>query len=112
MIDHRLGQIAEDGSLKLPQRLFPMLIANAQSGKPIARMAAVVRSWLALMATMPSRDSANAWFAEWAKAGADTTVAAASAKVPAQVNRRSLSGFRPRDDRATRPRRPTPAGPG
>jgi fructuronate reductase len=75
MIDHRLAQIAEDGSLKLPQRLFPMLIANAQSGKPIARMAALVRSWLALMATTPSRDPANAWFAEWAKAGADFGVA-------------------------------------
>ena len=75
MIDHRLAQIAEDGSLKLPQRLFPMLVANARSGQPIARMAAVVRSWLTLMATTPSRDPANAWFAEWAKAGADFNVA-------------------------------------
>ncbi len=71
MIDHRLGQIAEDGSLKLPQRLFPMLTANAASGKPIARMAGIVRAWLTLMATAPSRDPANAWFAEWAKNGAD-----------------------------------------
>jgi fructuronate reductase len=71
MIDHRLGQISEDGSLKLPQRLFPMLIANAQSGKPIARMTQVVRAWLDLMAATPSRDPANAWFAEWAKSGAD-----------------------------------------
>jgi fructuronate reductase len=71
MIDHRLGQIAEDGSLKLPQRLFPMLVANAREGKPIAGMAGVVRAWLALMATAPSRDPANAWFAEWAKSGAD-----------------------------------------
>jgi fructuronate reductase len=71
MIDHRLAQIAEDGSLKLPQRLFPMLVANARSGKPIARMAGVVRAWLELMATAPSRDPANAWFADWAKAGAD-----------------------------------------
>lgn len=71
MIDHRLGQIAEDGSLKLPQRLFPMLIANARSGKPIARMATVVRSWLTLMAATPSRDPANTRFAEWAKNGAD-----------------------------------------
>jgi fructuronate reductase len=75
MIDHRLAQIAEDGSLKLPQRLFPMLVANARSGKPIVRMAAVVRAWLALMATTPSRDPANAWFADWAKAGADFNVA-------------------------------------
>lgn len=71
MIDHRLGQIAEDGSLKLPQRLFPMLIANARSGKPIARMAGTVRAWLALMATAPARDPANSWFADWARNGAD-----------------------------------------
>ena len=71
MIDHRLAQIAEDGSLKLPQRLFPLIEANVRSGQPVGRMAGVVRAWLALMATRPSRDPANAWFAEWAKAGAD-----------------------------------------
>ncbi|MBV9550584.1 MAG: mannitol dehydrogenase family protein [Alphaproteobacteria bacterium] len=71
MIDHRLAQIAEDGSLKLPQRLFPMLVANARVGRPIKRMAAVVRAWLVLMATTPSRDPANAWFADWAQHGAD-----------------------------------------
>ena len=71
MIDHRLAQIAEDGSLKLPQRLFPLLTANAASGKAFARMAAVARAWLMLMATAPSRDPANAWFADWTKAGAD-----------------------------------------
>jgi len=75
MIDHRLAQIAEDGSLKLPQRLFPMLTANAASGKPIARMARVARAWLALMAQAPSRDPANAWFVEWTKAGADIATA-------------------------------------
>ena len=71
MIDHRLGQIAEDGSLKLLQRLFPMLVDNARAGRPITRMATIVRAWLALMATAPSRDPANAWLAEWAAAGAD-----------------------------------------
>ncbi len=75
MIDHRLAQIAEDGSLKLPQRLFPLLIANARGGRPIARMAGVVRAWLALMATAPARDPANAWFADWAKSGADAGAA-------------------------------------
>jgi fructuronate reductase len=71
MIDHRLAQIAEDGSLKLPQRLFPMLVENANAGRPFTRMAGVVRAWLTLMATTPSRDPANAWLADWAKAGAD-----------------------------------------
>jgi len=71
MIDHRLTQIAEDGSLKLPQRLFPMLLDNARSGQKITMMADVVHAWLALMATAPSRDPANAWFTAWAQAGAD-----------------------------------------
>jgi fructuronate reductase len=71
MIDHRLAQIAEDGSLKLPQRLFPLLEANARSGGDIARMAAVVQAWLQLMATNPSRDPAKDLLAQWARAGAD-----------------------------------------
>jgi len=71
MIDHRLVQIAEDGSLKLPQRLFPMLLDNAARGRAFGRMASIVRAWLALMATTSSRDPANAWLADWAKVGAD-----------------------------------------
>jgi fructuronate reductase len=71
MIDHRLAQIAEDGSLKLPQRLFPMLLDNVAHGRDIEHMARVIRAWLDLMATTPSRDPANAWFATWVKAGAD-----------------------------------------
>jgi fructuronate reductase len=71
MIDHRLTQIAEDGSFKLPQRLFPLLEANTRTGQAIGRMAEVVRAWLDLMATRPSRDPANAWLADWARAGAD-----------------------------------------
>lgn len=75
MIDHRLAQIAEDGSLKLPQRLFPLIEANVRAGQPITHMADVVRAWLDLMATKPSRDPANAWLADWAKAGADRAAA-------------------------------------
>ncbi|HVW74493.1 MAG TPA: mannitol dehydrogenase family protein [Rhizomicrobium sp.] len=75
MIDHRLAQIAEDGSLKLLQRLFPLLVENSRAERPIARMAQVVHAWLALMATTPSRDPANGWLAAWAKAGADFGVA-------------------------------------
>jgi len=75
MIDHRLAQIAEDGSLKLPQRLFPLLETNVKTGQPIDRMAAIVRAWLELMAATPSRDPANAWFADWAKSGADKATA-------------------------------------
>jgi len=75
MIDHRLAQIAEDGSLKLPQRLFPLLETNVRADGQIARMAKIVRAWLDLMAARPSRDPANAWLADWAKNGADKTVA-------------------------------------
>jgi fructuronate reductase len=75
MIDHRLAQIAEDGSLKLPQRLFPLLLDNAARGRDITVMAAIVRAWLDLMATSPSRDPANGWLADWAKAGADKAAA-------------------------------------
>lgn len=76
MIDHRLAQIAEDGSLKLPQRLFPMLTANAEAGRELTCMAQVVRAWLYLMATPERpRDPAAVWLADWAGAGADNSVA-------------------------------------
>ncbi len=72
MVDHRLGQIAEDGSLKLPQRLFPMLLHNAGRGMPIAAMAGIVRAWLMLMAKPDRpRDPHADWFTRWASAGAD-----------------------------------------
>jgi fructuronate reductase len=75
MIDHRLAQIAEDGSLKLPQRLYPLLEANIREGRPFNRLAKVVAAWLDLMARRPSRDPANDWFAAWARAGADKAAA-------------------------------------
>jgi fructuronate reductase len=75
MIDHRLAQIAEDGSLKLPQRLFPLLEANIKPGREIGRLAKVITAWLDLMATRPSRDPANDWFAAWARSGADKAAA-------------------------------------
>ena len=71
MIDHRLAQISEDGSLKLPQRLFPLLIANAREGRAIAHMAGMVRAWLIFMARTPSRDPANDILSEWSRTGAD-----------------------------------------
>lgn len=75
MIDHRLAQIAEDGSLKLPQRLFPLLESNIKAGRDIARLAKVVAAWLDLTATRPSCDPANDWFTAWARAGADKAAA-------------------------------------
>jgi fructuronate reductase len=45
-IDHRLSQIAEDGSQKLAERIFPLMIANARTGAPIRLLARIVRGWL------------------------------------------------------------------
>jgi fructuronate reductase len=45
-IDYRLSQIAEDGSLKLAERIFPLMIANARTGAPIRSLARIVRGWL------------------------------------------------------------------
>jgi fructuronate reductase len=45
-IDHRLSQIAEDGSLKVAERIFPLMIANAGTGAPIRSLSRIVRGWL------------------------------------------------------------------
>jgi fructuronate reductase len=75
MIDHRLAQISEDGSLKLPQRLYPLLEANIAAGRDYARITKIISAWLDLMAARPSRDPANDWFAAWARAGAGKAAA-------------------------------------
>jgi fructuronate reductase len=45
-IDYRLSQIAEDGSLKIAERIFPLMIANAGTGTPIRSLSRIVRGWL------------------------------------------------------------------
>jgi fructuronate reductase len=45
-IDHRLAQIAQDGALKLTERVFPLMIANANAGAPVRGLARIVRGWL------------------------------------------------------------------
>jgi fructuronate reductase len=45
-IDHRLAQIAGDGAQKLAERVFPLMIANARAGTPIADLSRIVRAWL------------------------------------------------------------------
>jgi fructuronate reductase len=47
-IDHRLSQIAQDGALKLGERVFPLMISNAKAGAPVGGLARVVRGWLEL----------------------------------------------------------------
>ncbi len=48
MVDHSLAQIAQDGSIKLAQRIFPLIADNARAGRSPARMIAVARAWLEL----------------------------------------------------------------
>jgi len=50
-IDHRLSQIAQDGGLKLGERVFPLMIANAKAGAPVRRLARIVRGWIDLTQT-------------------------------------------------------------
>jgi fructuronate reductase len=47
-IDHRLAQIAQDGALKLGERVFPLMISNARAGVPVHGLARIVRGWLKL----------------------------------------------------------------
>jgi fructuronate reductase len=71
-IDHRLAQIAEDGSAKLAQRIFPLLVANIRAGRPASRLAQVVRAWLAFAKQGPVKDPERARLAAWAQSGART----------------------------------------
>jgi len=50
-IDHRLSQIAQDGALKLGERVFPLMISNAKAGAPVHGLARIVRGWLKLTGT-------------------------------------------------------------
>jgi fructuronate reductase len=45
-IDHRLSQIAEDGAMKLTERIFPLMVINSRSGAPTRALARIVRGWL------------------------------------------------------------------
>lgn len=46
MVDHRLDQIALDGAQKLAERIYPLMLANLRAGRPVGRLAAVVKAWL------------------------------------------------------------------
>ncbi|MBB5412790.1 MULTISPECIES: mannitol dehydrogenase family protein [unclassified Paraburkholderia] len=48
-LDHRLQQIATDGSQKLPQRWLESVRANLKSGAPTERLAFVLAGWIAYL---------------------------------------------------------------
>ncbi len=68
-LDHRLEQIAEDGSVKLAQRIFPLLIANVRGGRSHGRLAKVIRAWLEFARTREVTDPAGARLKGWAESG-------------------------------------------
>lgn len=68
-LDHRLTQIGEDGSSKLAQRIFPLLIANARAERPTRRLAAIVQAWLALAGQGRVKDPQGARLQSWAGSG-------------------------------------------
>jgi len=68
-LDHGLTQIGEDGSSKLAQRIFPLLIENARAGRPTKRMAAIVRAWLELAGEGRVKDQQSARLRAWAGSG-------------------------------------------
>ena len=48
-LDHRLQQIATDGSQKLPQRWLESVRANLKSGAPTERLAFALAGWIAYL---------------------------------------------------------------
>jgi fructuronate reductase len=48
-IGHRLAQIAEDGSQKLPYRLLDPIAEALAAGRPVARLALPVAAWMAFV---------------------------------------------------------------
>lgn len=70
MLDHALAQIAEDGSVKLNARIFPILIADVRSHRPFGKLAAVVRAWMDFVRKGNVKDPQAARLAAWAMAAA------------------------------------------
>jgi fructuronate reductase len=75
LIDHRLSQIAEDGSSKLAQRIFPLIIEGARAGRPTARLCAIVRAWMGAAGLGEAADPKARRLADWIEAGADLAAA-------------------------------------
>jgi fructuronate reductase len=69
--------VAEDGSVKLGQRLFPLLIDNVRQGRPHGRLAAVVRAWLAFAAAGEVKDAKAERLRAWRAGGAQIPAALA-----------------------------------
>jgi mannitol-1-phosphate/altronate dehydrogenase len=75
MLDHRLEQIGEDGSVKLAQRILPLIVVGARARRPTSRLAAVVRAWLDCARQGLVRDTRSERLSAWAGAGASLAAA-------------------------------------
>lgn len=80
-IQHRLGQIAADGSAKLPVRILPVLRAERAAGRMPAGAVHVLAAWVAHLrgAGAPVKDAAG------------TAVVAAASGSPADAARRVMT---------------------
>jgi fructuronate reductase len=74
-LDHRLSQIGQDGSVKLAERAFPLIIAAARAGRPSPRLATVVRAWLDCARRDKLKDVRSDRLAAWRAAGASLAAA-------------------------------------
>ncbi|HEY1448313.1 MAG TPA: mannitol dehydrogenase family protein [Caulobacteraceae bacterium] len=74
-LDHRLEQIGEDGSVKLGQRILPLIVAGARAGRPTSRLAAVVRAWLVCARRGLAKDVRSGRLAVWVSAGGSLAAA-------------------------------------
>ena len=70
-IDHRLAQIAEDGSAKLRERILPSLAANLAAGRPATHLIAAVRTWIDHIRPGPAHDPAEPALTRWRSGGGD-----------------------------------------
>lgn len=57
-VSHRLGQIAADGSLKLPYRFLDPIADLLAAGRPVARLCVPVAAWMRFVATTVLRGEA------------------------------------------------------
>jgi fructuronate reductase len=73
-INHALSQIAEDGSVKLAQRVYPTLIANARAGRSTHCLARIVQAWLEF-ARGPVKDPNRERLESWSKTGGHVAAA-------------------------------------
>jgi fructuronate reductase len=82
-LQHRLQQIAMDGSQKLPQRLLPPLRECQQAGRPIAALALAVAAWMRY--TLGRTDQGDAYVIDDPLAGRLRGIAAAAHDDAAQL---------------------------